>query len=179
MVPVNRNGCASSQLAIRMTTTSFVKMQPIACHDMGFRLAAEARERQTKTTSPAVRRIPTFMGTVPIFARSYTQHPDGTRSEFSYHGSKQNPTPILDGAAVTGPTPPPSTGNGTSPPTRKRLRRRAVRSESQYAGQGSFYFLAGEKAGNADHGRPEVPMNPVPVKEYYRDFATIICRNPR
>jgi hypothetical protein len=60
-------------------------------------------------------RIPTFMGVTPVYVRSYTQHSDGQRSEFSYHGTKQNPTPIIDGATIPGPTPPPTTGSGTSP----------------------------------------------------------------
>lgn len=59
-------------------------------------------------------RIPTFMGGTPIYVRSFAQYPDGPRSEFTYHGSMQNPLPILDGAAVVGPHPPASTGSGTS-----------------------------------------------------------------
>lgn len=59
-------------------------------------------------------RIPTFMGTTPVYVRSYAQYPDGTRSSHTYYGSPTNPTPIFDGAATHGPVPPPTTGSGTS-----------------------------------------------------------------
>lgn len=61
------------------------------------------------------RRIPTFMGSSPLYIRAYAMYPDGQRSDLLYHGTPQAPTPILDGAATNGPKLPASPGSGTSP----------------------------------------------------------------